>query len=161
MPPPTEKFKRQIRNDIARLDQEVQRVRESLVLLDQCSKDRPERSKFITAILTESVNVYSGIESIIENACRCSGRPVPSGGQFHRDLLNLGQEMKIIPPDLYGFFSGLMGLRHFFKNSYGLPLSDDQFLADLIPLPDHVGVVIQHTEDFLRQISLSIGPEGI
>lgn len=155
MSPPIEKSKKRIRDDIKRVNQEIQKVRESIALLDQCPKDRPERSKFITAILTESVNVYSGIESIIESVCKCSGKPVPSSGQFHRNLLNLGREMKIIPADLYEFFSNLMALRHFFKNSYGIPLSEDKFLPELTHLPKHADTVIRCAEDFLREISLS------
>ena len=82
-----------------------------------------------TASLLSSV--YHGVENILKQGLLAAGAALPSGAAWHRDLLQLACEQRMISTELRDRLAPYMAFRHFFTHAYGFDL-DPQRLAPLV-----------------------------
>ena len=67
-------------------------------------------------------NFYNGIENILKQICNARRYKLPSGDTWHKDLLLLAVEHKLISFQLEGELKQYLAFRHFFSHAYALEL---------------------------------------
>ena len=67
-------------------------------------------------------NFYNGIENILKQICNARKYKLPSGDTWHKDLLLLAVEHKLISFQLEGELKQYLAFRHFFSHAYALEL---------------------------------------
>jgi hypothetical protein len=94
----------------------------------------PTRSE----LLVLGVNLhayYTALETLLERIARLVDEEVPSGANWHRDLLLQmriplpGLRPPVLPPEVVADLDELRKFRHFFRNAYVLDLDPGKTLA--------------------------------
>ena len=88
----------------------------------------------LAAIATFLQNAYNGIENILKRVLKYKGISVSSSESWHKDLLNLSVDHKIISSELSMKLNEYLAFRHFFIHGYGIMLDKEK----LIPLADNL-----------------------
>ncbi len=91
-------------------------------------------------------NFYNGIENIIKLILKDKNIPLPEGGSWHKELLNLAKTNRIISETTLMLLGEYLAFRHFFSHAYALDLYADK----LEPLVENINKVYQ---TFKKEIS--------
>jgi hypothetical protein len=110
---------------------------------------------------------YTGLETILERACRQIDGDVPTGERWHQLLLGRalvdlpGFRPAILPPALRGDLVNLMAFRHFFRHAYALDLDlaklrqEADRLARVHPL---ITAALDDLDAFLAAAAAAVAP---
>jgi len=77
-----------------------------------------------TAAMLQSI--YNGIENVLKQTLLGSGRDIPMGATWHRDLLRQVEADHILNAATVESLRPFMAFRHFFSHSYALDLDPDR-----------------------------------
>ncbi len=89
----------------------------------------------LAAISTFLHNTYNGIENILKRTLIFKEILIPDSGYWHKQLLDLSINNKIISLELSKKLDEYRAFRHFFVHGYGIILEKDKLLplAEKIP----------------------------
>lgn len=109
-------------------------------LLTRSQQRRPDLVE-ITAIASVLHSFYNGIENMFLLIAKGIDQHVPTGSQWHRDLLiQMSQPTErrngIIPPELAQKLAIYLGFRHFYRHAYSFFLDWDELEKLVAPLDE-------------------------
>ncbi|MBL7016281.1 MAG: hypothetical protein ISR84_01850 [Kiritimatiellales bacterium] len=81
-------------------------------------------------------SIYNGIENIIKQVLKEEMFEIPTGTFWHRDLLLLAVNAKIISPAVLERAKEYMAFRHFFTHAYALTLKPERMRPLVESAPD-------------------------
>ncbi len=97
----------------------------------------PELSTLeLAGVATLLHNFYNGIENIIKQISKYEKIDIPSGSSWHKEMLGLAVENKIISKELKNVLGGFLAFRHFFTHAYALDLYPERItplVKELLP----------------------------
>ncbi len=105
------------------------KIAAEIEILDQIFLEIPSHENLpnlstleLAGVATLLHNFYNGIENIIKQILLSKGEQIPVSGSWHKDLLNLAVNRKIISDDLKEKLKEYLAFRHFFSHAYALDL---------------------------------------
>lgn len=113
----------QIRFEMQQIDQLLESYRD---LLEKCRYEEPDLVE-VTAVASVLHSFYNGIENIFLSIAKKIDKNVPSGTQWHRDLLvqmagSTADRKSVITFGLKEKLAEYLGFRHFYRHSYSFSL---------------------------------------
>jgi hypothetical protein len=126
-------------------------------LLDRVQQRIPDLIE-ITAVASVLHSFYNGLEHIFSSIAKGFDRQVPTGSQWHRDLLvqmthETSNRGRIISTELAQKLTDYLGFRHFYRHSYSFFLD----WAELRELVTSVRDVWAQVRQELREFVNSLG----
>jgi hypothetical protein len=107
-------------------------------LLDRIKKNKPDLVE-ITALASILHSFYNGLENIFLSIARGIDADVPSGSQWHRDLLtqmaqSTSNRASVLTTETAHQLADYLGFRHFFRHSYSFFLDWNEMERLILPL---------------------------
>ncbi len=109
--------------------------------IDRLILELPEKEKLpfleflqLAGVATILHNFYNGIENILKLILNEKNIPLPEGGSWHKDLLELAEEKGIITKSTREQVGEYLSFRHFFSHAYAL----DLYAERLEPLVENI-----------------------
>ncbi len=136
-----------------RLKVEFENIEKSLAelpTLKPCTEFSKIELAGVSALLH---NFYNGIEKILKDILNFKDVDLPSGGSWHRDLVNLSVEKEIITQETAQQLNSYLAFRHFFVHAYVVDLEAKQ----LEPLVKEVRAVYENFKNDLSKFSFYPG----
>jgi hypothetical protein len=126
-------------------------------LLERARKDTPGLVE-VAALASVLHSFYNGLENIFLSIAKGIDQNVPSGAQWHRDLLNQMTEATssrgpVLAGDTGRRLASYLGFRHFYRHSYSFFLDWEEVERLVIPLLE----VWEQTKHELQLFSGSVG----
>ncbi|KAF5410278.1 MAG: hypothetical protein U9N46_01955 [Euryarchaeota archaeon] len=101
-------------------------------------KDEPHKEPVVIVGLGAYLqNIYTGMENILKQLLLYNRIPIPNTPTWHKDLLNLAVEHRLITGETADKMGKYLFFRHFFAHAYGFLLDE----AKLNPLMDNISDV--------------------
>jgi len=88
-------------------------------------------------------NFYNGIENILKQIVTASGKKLPDGSSWHRDLINTAMSNEIISESTAKELRQYLAFRHFFSHAYSFDLDKER----IIPLVRDIQLVLASFRD--------------
>lgn len=109
----------QIKFQIEQIDQLLDSYTE---LLDRSQKSTPDLVE-VTAIASVLHSFYNGVENILLSIAKRIDQGLPTGSQWHRDLLvqmtqQTSKRRQVISVEMAQRLGEYLGFRHFYRHSY-------------------------------------------
>ncbi len=109
--------------------------------IDRLILELPEKERLpfleflqLAGVATILHNFYNGIENILKLILNEKNIPLPEGGSWHKDLLELAEEKGIIAKSTREQVGEYLSFRHFFSHAYAL----DLYAERLEPLVENI-----------------------
>ncbi len=100
----------------------------------------------LAGVATLLHNFYNGIENILKLILKAQSVPLPEGGSWHKELLNLAKANKIISESTLLQLGEYLAFRHFFSHAYAL----DLYAGKMEPLVENIEITYKN---FKKDIS--------
>jgi uncharacterized protein YutE (UPF0331/DUF86 family) len=107
---------------------EKEHILETLQALQEALARKEKTVVELAAIAAFLQNAYNGIENTLKRVLRFRGVSIPASESFHRDLLDLSVDKRIISLELSRKLDEYRAFRHFFVHGYGIMLDKDRLL---------------------------------
>jgi len=109
-------------------------------LLEQARSNAPDLVE-VTAVGSVLHSFYNGLENIFLSIAKSIDADVPSGSQWHRDLLTQMTEATsdrepVLTTETAHQLADYLGFRHFYRHSYSFFLEWDELEKLVLPLPE-------------------------
>lgn len=122
-----EKVVSQVKFEIGQIDHLLESYTD---LLEKVRKETPDLVE-ITALASVLHSFYNGLENIFLSIAKGIDKDVPTGLQWHRDLLNRMVELtsrrrSVLTVEITHRLSDYLGFRHFYRHSYSFFLEWDE-----------------------------------
>ena len=118
--------------------------------IDRLILELPEKERLpfleflqLAGVATIIHNFYNGIENILKLILNEKNIPLPKGGSWHKDLLELAEEKGIITKSTREQIGEYLSFRHFFSHAYAL----DLYAERLEPLVENIKKVYVYFKD--------------
>ncbi|MBN1115007.1 MAG: hypothetical protein JXA66_06670 [Oligoflexia bacterium] len=98
-------------------------------------------------------SIYNGLENILKRVFYIKNIGIPKGDNWHKQLLNIAYENKIIDKELYDLLYQYLMFRHFIVHAYGFYIYADKIEVVLGNITDLVF-------NFKIQVEAQIKREG-
>jgi hypothetical protein len=133
----TEKVISQVKFEIGQLDQLFESYAD---LLEQVQKNMPDLVE-VTAVASVLHSFYNGLENIFLSIAKGIDAHVPTGSQWHRDLLTQMTESTssrgpVLTAEMVHGLTDYLGFRHFYRHSYSFFLEWDELEKLVTPLAE-------------------------
>jgi hypothetical protein len=107
----------------------ISKIEETLLLLEQEKLSETVRARVVEALGAELQGAYTGFESVIARILKAKGVQFKKSASHHAELLEAAETHGLMPDhETKRIFYDLVGFRHFFRNSYGANLRDEEIL---------------------------------
>jgi len=73
-------------------------------------------------------NFYNGVENVLKQVVIASGRKLPDGSSWHRDLVNVATSNDIISESTAKELRRYLAFRHFFTHGYSFDLDKERVI---------------------------------
>lgn len=113
---------------------EKERIEDTLKALRHVLRRKRRTSIELAAIATYLHNVYSGMENLLKRILKHYKIPLRDSSTFHKDLLALAVEQRILSTALAEILDEYRAFRHYFVHGYGVFLQE----APLLPLAQNL-----------------------
>ena len=122
------------------------------LILELPDKDKLPYLEFLklAGVATILHNFYNGIENILKLIFKEKRIPLPQGHSWHKDLLKIAVERKIISDLTINQIGEYLAFRHFYSHAYVF----DLYAEKLEPLVENIEKVYT---DFKKDISKFLG----
>ncbi len=124
---------------------EKEHISETLRALQKALERKEKTIIELAAVATFLQNTYNGMENILKRILKFKGIFIPRSGTYHKDLLDLSVDNKIISFELSKKFDEYRAFRHFSVHGYGIMLDRER----LIPLAKNLPSVWKEFESEL------------
>ncbi len=115
---------------------EIENIATVLIELEKV-KDKPNKELVvIVGIGAYLQNIYTGMENILKQILMHRKIPIPNTSTWHKDLLNLAVEHKVIKKGTADKVGKYLFFRHFFAHTYGFLLDEAKLEPLMNDLPD-------------------------
>ena len=128
-----------------RIEAELENIQQVLKQFPPASKLSSLSTLELAGVATLLHNYYNGIENVIKQIARAKGFSIPTGQNWHRDLLDLALTRSIINQTVGKSLKQYLAFRHFFSHAYAFYLESDR----IVPLVKSAHNVF---ESFKRRI---------
>jgi uncharacterized protein YutE (UPF0331/DUF86 family) len=122
------------------LSREIDAEKESILATIQALNKALERKDKtiveLAAIAMFLQNIYNGIENILKRSLKYMGISPVLSGSWHKDLLDLSVDKKIISLEFSRKLDELRAFRHFSIHGYGIMLEEEKLMPLVHNLPD-------------------------
>lgn len=115
---------------------EKERIEETLAAMAKTLRRKRRGFVELAAIATCLHNSYNGMENLLKRILLYLGVSLPHSPMFHKDLLDLAVEQKIISQELSEVLDEYRAFRHFFVHGYGIALQEAPLQSLAQNLPD-------------------------
>ena len=121
---------------INEIEAEREHMSKTLEALNKVMKREKTTIIELAAIATFLQNAYNGMENLIKRTLKFKGISIPSSESWHKNLLDLSVNSKIISLELSNRLDEYRAFRHFFIHGYGINLDKEKLLplAENLPL---------------------------
>jgi uncharacterized protein YutE (UPF0331/DUF86 family) len=126
---------------------EKERIEDTLKALHRKRRTSIE----LAAIGTYLHNVYSGMENALKRILKHYKIPLRDSSTFHKDLLALAVERRILSTELAEMLDEYRAFRHYFVHGYGVLLQE----APMLPLAQNLPAVWNRFELELTSFLIS------
>ncbi|MBA7521649.1 hypothetical protein ES705_13760 [subsurface metagenome] len=115
---------------------ETEHILETLSALNEALKRLEKTIVELAAIATFLQNTYNGIENILKRVLKYKGISIPISESWHKDLLDLSVDNRIISLELSRRLDEYRAFRHFSAHGYGIMLDREKLMPLAENLPD-------------------------
>lgn len=124
---------------------EKEHISETLRALQKALERKEKTIIELAAVATFLQNTYNGMENILKRILKFKEVAIPRSKTYHKDLLDLSVDNKIISFELSKKFDEYRAFRHFSVHGYGIMLDRER----LIPLAKNLSSVWKKFESEL------------
>jgi len=110
----------ELRDRVAAELENVEKTLREIPAASRCPSLSPLELAGVAALLH---NFYNGIENILKQVLQSRSVPIPTGDSWHRDLLALAAEERILRRATVDALKRYLAFRHFFSHAYALDLA--------------------------------------
>ena len=131
-----------------RLTVEFANIRKSLAELPR-SRSCQHLSKIeLAGVAALLHNFYNGIEKVLKDILTFQKVALPEGATWHKDLINLAVEKKVLEKSTVELLTPYLAFRHFFVHAYVVDLEAER----LEPLVQEVDMVFEQVKKDLAKL---------
>lgn len=130
-----------------RVEAEFENIQKALSRLPQ-SKNLPNLSILELAGVAALIHsFYNGVENILKQAVLETGKVLPRGETWHRDLVELAASEGIIATKVHKELKQYLAFRHFFSHTYAFELDPER----LVPLVEAAPLLFKSLQEDIEK----------
>ncbi len=118
-----------------KIDAEIENIRNSIEHLPSVDS-LPDLSELeLAGVAALLHSFYNGVENVVKQVLTGRGLALPTGESWHKDLLALAHDQKILSATLFENLKLYLAFRHYFSHGYMLDLEPERMESLVRGLP--------------------------